>query len=315
MENNIKKSSPRDVFMYLLVSVALYVSSFSTINLLFQYINVLFPDPLNYYEDPGSSIRWALALLIILFPVFVWVSRFLGRDLAVHPEKNEIRIRKWLLYFTLFLAALLIIGDLVALLYNFLEGELTARFSLKILAVLIVAAAVFGYYLYDLRKKPGEFSQQARIFVIAVCACIGIIIVAGFFVAGSPFKQRLIRFDRQKVNDLQVLQGQIVNYWSQKENLPRSLDDLKDSISGFIPPHDPQSRAPYTYRETEKLSFELCAEFNLTSAESRLPSPKFAEPIGRGEESWDHGAGKICFARTIDPDIYGRKDKALLPTR
>jgi len=315
MENNVQKSSPRDVFMYLLATIALYVATFNVVNLLFDYVNVAFPDPLNTWYDGGSSIRWSLALLIIVFPVYLWVSRFLGRDLAVHPEKNEIRIRRWLVYLTLFLAALLIIGDLVALLYNFLEGELTIRFALKIFAVLVAAAAVFWYYLYELRRKPDEFSSKAKWFVWGVTGFIALVVVYGFFVAGSPFKQRLVRFDSQRVSDLQSLKYQIVSYWQAKDRLPTSLDDLRDSISGFVPPRDPQNGASYEYREAGKLSFELCAEFNLASAESRAPSPKFAEPIGQTEEIWDHGAGRTCFSRVIDPDIYGRKDKPSPPIR
>jgi hypothetical protein len=65
-------------------------------------------------------------------------------------------IRKWLIYFTLFAAALIIIGDLVTLLNRFLEGELTVRFLLKVLAVFFVAGSVFYYYLWDLRKHKTE---------------------------------------------------------------------------------------------------------------------------------------------------------------
>jgi amino acid transporter len=219
------------------------------------------------------------------------------------------------LYLTLFAAAILIIGDLVALLYNFLEGELTTRFALKIVAVLVVAAAIFWYYLYDLRRKPGEFSDKAKWFAWGITGFIALVVVYGFFVAGSPFKQRLVRFDSQRISDLQSLKYQVVGYWQAKDRLPASLDDLKDSISGFVPPRDPQNGAPYEYRETGKLSFELCAGFNLASAESRLSSPKFAEPVGQTEEIWDHGAGRACFSRVIDPDIYGRKDKIPPPIR
>ncbi|MEK7085265.1 MAG: DUF5671 domain-containing protein, partial [Patescibacteria group bacterium] len=64
----------------------------------------------------------------------------------------NLRIRKWLVYFTLFAASLFIIGDLIALIYNFLQGELTVRFFLKILTVFFVAGSVFWYYFMDIRK-------------------------------------------------------------------------------------------------------------------------------------------------------------------
>ena len=41
------RTEPRDVFMYLLAMSALYVSVYAVITLLFQYVNLFFPDPLD----------------------------------------------------------------------------------------------------------------------------------------------------------------------------------------------------------------------------------------------------------------------------
>jgi hypothetical protein len=314
METQSVKSSPRDVFMYLLATLSLYFSAGSVINLLLRYIEVRFPDQLNPDYAVGEPIRWSLALLLIIFPVYLWVSRFLHKELVQNPQKSEIKIRRWLLHFTLFVAALLIIGDLVALIYNFLQGEITVRFLLKVISVLAVAAAVFWYYLYDLRKIPGTFSFRAKIFSWGISVAVGIIAVGGIFIAGSPFKQRLVKFDQQKVNDLQTIQGQIVNYWMQKERIPAALGELRDDISGFIPPLDPQSGAEYGYRTTGNLSFELCAEFNFSSEESKLGAATrpYAVPVGfKGTgDNWTHGAGKVCFSRLIDPELYRPKSNS-----
>lgn len=312
MENETKiKSSPKDVFMHLFAIILLYVSAGSFLTVVFQLINYKFPDQLNNFFGSGP-IRWAIASLVVIFPIFLWASRFLESDIARNPEKGDLRIRKWLLYFTLFAAAGFIIGDLVTLIFNFLEGELTVRFLLKILAVLLVAACVFGYYLYSLRKKPGEFSKRAKIFVWAVIAVVAVAVIGGFISAGSPFKQRLLRFDGQRLADLQTLQSQIVNYWTQKNRLPAALDDLRDSISGFIPPVDPETGAPYTFRTTGNLSFELCARFNLSSKDNTLYKERYAYPVPVGPygeptlDNWDHGVGEHCFLRTIDPELYGK---------
>jgi hypothetical protein len=309
------KSAPKDVFMHLLAVITLYISAGSFINLVFQLINIGFPDPLRY-DVSGSALRWAIASLIILFPVFLWVSRSITRDIAAHHEKQELRIRKWLLYFTLFAAAGFIIGDLIALIFNFLEGELTARFLLKAGTVLAVAAAVFWYYRYDLRRKPGEFSSGVRTFAWVVIAAVIAGIITGFTLAGSPFKQRDIRFDNERVNDLQVMQNGIVNFWQQKDALPASLDDLRDSISGFVPPVDPESGKPYAYAVTGATSFSLCATFNFSSDEAlaegygRTVYPEFINGPGI-ENNWSHGAGEACFDRTIDPELYSITKPAL----
>jgi len=307
-ENQIIKSSPKDVFMYLLNMIALYASATSILVLLFQYINIYFPDILNPYFDPGSPMRGAIASLIIIFPVFILTSKFIQKDIEKFPQKSELKIRKWLLYFTLFIAAIIIIGDLVSLIYNFLQGELTIRFFLKIISVLAVAASIFGYYLYELRRKPGIISSKIKIFTRLVIAIVAVIVIVGFFIAGSPFKQRLVRFDRERVNDLQMIQGQIVNFWINKEKLPASLNDLKDNISGFVAPVDPETGNPYEYRVKGNLTFELCANFNFASKEGAINISAPAYPRYGIEENWNHSAGRVCFERTIDPDIYKPKN-------
>lgn len=303
------KSSPRDIFMYLLGTGALYFSVYAVLNIVFEAINSFFPDPLAHYS-PESSIRWPLALLVVIFPVYIWVSRFLSKDIWENPEKGGVKIRRWLLYLTIFLAAILLMGDLVTLIFRFLEGDLTTPFILKIISVLAVAATVFWYYLYDLKRKPKEFSQKARIFAWVASIAVFAVIVMGFFVAGSPFRQRLARFDSQKIANLQDIQWRVVNYWQQKGELPESLDNLRDDISGFIPPIDQQSKEVYEYRATGDLTFELCANFNLMSKEELMSkenvsiAPRPIGPYGEIGETWDHGEGRHCFSRTIDPEIY-----------
>ena len=313
----IQKSQPRDVFLYLLATITLYFSVWSSIDLLFGYINIAFPDPLNSYYDPGAAIRWSLALFIIIFPVYFFVTRFLGRDIAENPGKNEIRIRKWLVYLTLFLAALLMIGDLVALLYNFLNGEVTTRFLLKVFSVLAVAGGVFWYYLYDLRKKPGTFTAQAKGFVWGIIAAYIAIAAAGVVLAGSPFEQRLVRFDDQRVSDLQTIQYQVLNYWQQKGKLPQNLGNLSDSISGFSAPVDPETQAEYEYVAVASTTFQLCAAFDVATPAGRnggnVSAPAMYPYPGSSFDNWSHSAGHECFNRVIDPQLYPTKQAEPAP--
>jgi len=155
----VEKVSPKDVFLNILSILTLYISAGSFLALLFQYINVLFPDPLQHFYEIRSAysgIRWAIAALIVFYPAHLWVMRLLYKSYALTPLKRNLRIRKWLIYFTLFAAGLILMGDVVALIYNLLGGELTVRFALKVLAVLVVAGTVFGYYLWDIRKNKAE---------------------------------------------------------------------------------------------------------------------------------------------------------------
>lgn len=159
MENK-PKASPKDVFLQLLSMITLYVSAGALIDLLFAFVNITFPDVLNTYSSyldyMRDSIRFDVSLLIITFPAYLATNWFLGKEYAIQPEKKELRIRKWLIYLTLFISALVLLGDLVVLVNNLLRGDLTTAFLLKVLSVFVVIGGIFWYYLAESRKHSTE---------------------------------------------------------------------------------------------------------------------------------------------------------------
>ncbi len=144
-----------------------------------------------------------------------------------------------------------------------------------------------------------------KYFVYTIITVVAATIVAGFFIVGSPKTERLRRFDEQRVSHLQIIQSEVLNFWMNKDRLPKNLDELTDSIRGFQAPADPENQLSYDYKTTGALSFELCGNFNLASEEMTLRTPKplyYPEPYG--QENWQHGADKVCFDRTIDEELY-----------
>ena len=149
--------SARDAFMYLVYFLCLYISAFHFGSLIFGFINHWIPDALRIYESIDlTSIRMSVSALIVAFPVYLWLSWITTKEIQTNPEKKSSKIRKWLTYITLFVAAGVIIGDLITLIFNLLGGELTLRFVLKVLTVLLIAGLIFGYYLWDLRQEEKE---------------------------------------------------------------------------------------------------------------------------------------------------------------
>ncbi|AMJ55701.1 MULTISPECIES: DUF5671 domain-containing protein [Stenotrophomonas] len=151
--------SAREAFAYLVLFSTLYFFAWNLGSLLFQLIQYALPDP----ADPdwqllrlSGGIRWAISALVIAFPVFVFAAHRVSRDVDKHPIKRLSPVRRWLTYLTLFVAATVLIGDLTALVYNLLSGELSLRFVLKVLVVGVIAGTVFSYYLWDLRQEEVE---------------------------------------------------------------------------------------------------------------------------------------------------------------
>ncbi len=307
------QSTPKDVFQHLLMIVTLYISVFSLIALLFNYIDIVLPDQLDYYYQGAlDGIRWSSSMLFVVFPVFILMSWLIMREFKNEPEKHEMRIRKWLVYLTIFIASITIIIDLIRLVYNFYSGDLTTKFALKVLVVLAVTGVVFGYYLWDLHAETIK-SKMPKGFAWGTSMAVILSIIIGFFIVGSPAEQRKIRFDERRIGDLQNIQGSVINHWTQKNVLPGNLDNLKDSISGFVPPVDPGTGLAYTYEVVSPLSFKLCAEFQKASLDQSFGTrngQKFATPAyyggyyGGPDQNWTHGAGKQCFDRVIDPLLY-----------
>ncbi|MCX6714809.1 MAG: DUF5671 domain-containing protein [Candidatus Uhrbacteria bacterium] len=299
-------TAAKDVFSYLLMIIMLYIGVISFTAMIWQYINVGFPDTLNQAYGAYDIIRNFISCLVIVWPVLILVSWMIGKDLRKEKEKQNIWVRKWLMYLTLFIASMTIIIDLITLLNSFLSGEVTTRFILKTLVILIVAAFVFGYYLWDLRRDAWKKTTICLIVAIATSVLIIGSIIGGFFLVGSPAHQRTIRMDNQRVSDLQNIQSQVINYWTQKSSVPKVLTDLQDPISGFIVPTDPVTKNAYTYRVKDVHAFELCATFTEASVNevgAGYTTPSYPSRAG-ATDVWTHNKGEVCFERTIDPELY-----------
>lgn len=151
--------SAREAFLYLVLFASLYWAAWHLGSLVFDLINRAWPDPaadVYAFRRASESIRWSTASVIIAFPVFLFVARYLGKELARNPVKRLSAVRRWLTYLTLFVAASVLIGDMITLVYNLLGGELTIRFVLKVIVAAVIAGAIFGYYLADLRREEKE---------------------------------------------------------------------------------------------------------------------------------------------------------------
>ena len=149
--------SSRDAFMYVVMFATLILSGYSLGDVLFDLIDRAFPDAATQYYPPTlQAIRWSLATLIVAFPVYLYVAVLIARAVRIEPMKRASKVRRQLTYVMLSIAACVLIGDVISVVYSFLGGELTVRFILKVLTVALIAGTAFLYYLWDMRDDEKE---------------------------------------------------------------------------------------------------------------------------------------------------------------
>lgn len=300
----------KDFFLWVGAMAALYGGVIAFVSLIFDYVDAAFPNPVRdayYYYGSGTEISYETATLIVLTPVFMLLMRLIRRDIQADPSRNETWVRRWALVLTLFLAGLAMVVDLIVALTTYLQGEaVTMAFMLKVLTVLLVAGAGFLHFLADMRgywqREPGK----AKMINYGVGALVLVTIIAGFFVIGTPQEIRNVKQDNIRVQDLQNIQWQIVNYWQQKEALPATLQEVEDPLSGYTLPVDPETGDSYVYERTGDLEFKLCATFEREGGQDySIARPVMDPTMEKGmQDNWVHGFGEVCFDRTIDPERY-----------
>lgn len=277
--------------------------------LYFQIINVSFPDALDTmnwygYSAVTSTIHYSIAALLIGFPLYYVAMRFWFRQFREDEGRIESKLSKWLTYLVLLVAAVTIVGDLIATVYTLLQGEITARFLLKALTILGIAGAVFGFYYLERRHIQYHANLPRRLFLLFGRSIIGVIAIGiglGFWLSGSPTTERNRSFDQTRSEHLASLSSCIEQYASNLGALPASLSELtRSSQYSYCQSNttDPETGREYEYRVVTPSKaqgagrvgeFELCAEFSLATDVRAVRN-------GYGTNSiwYEHGVGQSC---------------------
>jgi hypothetical protein len=297
----------RDAFFHLLAFAGLYTSVISFIILAFAYVHRWLPDEaLERFvteESFRSSVRWPLAALIVAYPIFLWISRLLLRELREHVEKQSGGVRRWLTYLTLFVAASVLMGDLTTLVFSLLSGEVTLRFLLKVIIVFLVAGGTFTYYFQALRRPVSEQGTMHRTYGILTSTLVLLAIANGLFLTGSPVTERQRRMDTQRIQDIRTIAEATFDYvhqdarWTRPlpatiaRSLPETLEQIAQaSVRQRVQVTDPAG-VPYLYRKDDRAHFRVCTTFAFENHEQYAPF-------------WDHPAGEHCYVFDITkPDL------------
>jgi hypothetical protein len=301
--------SARETFFYLVLFVTLYLTAINVGSVLIQAVNRTVPGVAGTSSEmerfSAEAVRGAAAGIVIAFPIFLFMSRLIGRSNARDPEKRASKIRKWLTYITLFVSACVIIGDLTFLVTQVLSGELVLRVGLKILAIFLIAGVIFAHYLSDLRREEDRVPlgpvRPSRLARVAGVLTLGTL-AAGLFLVGSPRQERLRKIDAKRVDDLVRISSAITNYYQERRTLPQSLEALAEVPSSDVDgTNDPITGDPYGYRTIDSTTYELSATFDTADSATERASDFMRHPL-----FWRHGLGQRAYTLTIPAQLPGK---------
>jgi hypothetical protein len=296
-----QKNPALHFFLYLVWFLSLGFVASGVGSILFQIINKYFPDVLSgaYNSLVSQPVAvYGVASLLVAVPVYFIIGHFIQSYLRSGAIDEGSRVRKWLTYIVLFIAAGTIIGDLIALLINILNGDIVWRFALKALVVLAIAGAVFGYYLWEIRRTSvlGAGKREHRVIGGIALGLLIIVFGAAFLVVDSPMAARGKKADEQTLLWVEQTDSVVQSFYSRHAALPTTLADIKnDPLSYFV------AQGSVTYEKTASTSYKLCADFARTT--QGMINPQM-DSYGW---TWEHPAGRYCFDRTLEqPAVNGK---------
>ncbi len=324
-----RKSSTVDIVINFFSFILLGIVATALGTLWFQIVNRGFPDPLAAMSGDGEwgttrAIHHSIASLVIAFPLYFAAMRLWFRKFREDPGRTESLLSRWLTYLVLLVAAVTIVGDLITVLFKLLQGEVTARFLLKALTVLVIAGLIFGFYTLERRKIQYRKDIPRTLFQTFGWGVAGLVVLGiaiGFLSAGSPETARKRAFDMERAQHLAALSGCIQRYAENLGLLPSSLDVLRKSATYTHCANsmqDPETSAYYAYRIVTPSriqgparvgEFELCATFALASS---AHDGQEGFPGGPSAIWNEHGAGLSCDTVTVQ--LVGKAAPAASPT-
>jgi hypothetical protein len=282
--------------------VSLYVSLAALVTVIFGIVNLMYPDAAEgyyAYESAQSSIRFALATVIVFFPVYVVLTRIVNQ-IRRKEHGVYLTLTRWLIYLSLFVGSAVLLGDLVSVLWSFLNGEITVRFLLKAGALLLVVAAALKYYILDIRGYWTTHERHAQLYAGVASLAVLTAIVLGFMNIDTPNTVREYRIDQQELTDLQDIEWHVESYAQTNGAMPDSIPAL---YAGETMPVAPEGREAYEYRATGANTYELCAWFAQpsTRSDATVVRPTYDGTYPTMNTNWDHDAGRVCFSRIVPP--------------
>lgn len=286
-------------FYYMLSLVSLIIMAVSVVAIGFQLINKHVPDLLNQFSGVynDDALKIAISALIIAAPIFYIMIWLIQKSLFVGVLDKEAGVRRWLTYFIMLVAAVVMIVWLIMTINSFLDGELTTKFILKALTAIFISAIIFTFYFYEIRRGQvvGQTSRLILTYFYGSLAIILIAFIAALFNVESPTEARNRKLDNTIVMEFDTIDSAINQYYNDKKKMPESLDQLKEDYNYITDEtlSDAATAKNYDYKVVADKKYELCATFHRSNKEEK--NRQYFEMKDR----WPHDAGYQCIGQKI----------------
>ena len=274
--------SAREAFLYIIYFATLGIIAFNIGKLSFAWIELNFQDQLarQNWQSGASGMRWAIASLVVGYPIFLLLGARLSAARRNNPERRTSRLRAWLTYITLIFAALTLIGDLMAVVYQFLSGELGTRFLSKAAVVGMISGAILWNYSRESERRDARVDWLGRILAIVVTGFTAVLVVWAFTEVRSPQTARASLADDERLRDLGAITRQIDCHRTYFDEMPQDLAVMSARLdergaqspvaSGCVVAlaTDPLTKAPYQYSDLGDDRYQIRSEEHTSELQS-----------------------------------------------
>ena len=301
-------NSAKFAFFYMLSLVALIFMALSAGMIIFQIINKNIIDVLEQYRGHYSAdqLKFAISALIISAPIFYFTARQIYKNLFSGALGKDSSVRRWLTYLVLFVSSVVMIGWLIATVNSFLDGELTIKFILKAVTAISIAASIFTFYLYDIKREQvaGKKDKVIQMYFYGSLAVVIAVFIASLFFVESPAKTRNRKLDNAILENFNDIDRAVSDYYYDEKKMPENLDKLVSEFNYLTNKdiEDPLSKTKYEYNIIDNKKYELCASFRTSNKDQNEVKYNYYKDL------WPHDAGYQCISQKVK-----EKDKLMEP--
>lgn len=151
-------------FLYILFFISLYVLATAVGGILHTWVDKAVPSVVSsngdfsandlsfFFFDAPTVTRGYLAAIIVSYPLFLVLALVLKKQLVTQPLVRNLRSRKLLIYITLVITFLIMLGNIVTTCYNFLAGTITGNGLGHVAVTLLLTGGIFWYFISEVKN-------------------------------------------------------------------------------------------------------------------------------------------------------------------